>query len=90
MRDPSRLRFRCQIGHGYSAEALDEAQGSSVLQAMGVAIGVLEERHTLLVKMAEDATRRGQTPSAGQLSARAAEYRKQADTLRKAILDDLP
>ena len=90
MRDPSRLRFRCQIGHAYSAESLDEEQGSSVLGAMGVAIRVLEERHTLLVKMADDALRRGQRASAGQFSIRAAEFREQADTLRKAILDDLP
>jgi two-component system chemotaxis response regulator CheB len=90
MRDPSRLRFRCQIGHAYSAEALDEAQDASVSEAIGVAIRVLEERHTLLTKMAADAERRGHRSSAVQFAGRAVGYREQADVLRRALSDDMP
>ena len=50
-----RLRFRCQIGHGFTADALDKEQETAVIEAVGVALRVLEERHTLLVKMADDA-----------------------------------
>ena len=46
--EPSRLRFRCQIGHAYTAEALDKQQEAAVAQGMGVALRVLEERHTLM------------------------------------------
>jgi two-component system chemotaxis response regulator CheB len=62
----------------------------AVLEAIGVAIRVLEERHTLLTKMATHAETRGHRTSGKQLAERAAEYREQAETLRKAIRDDLP
>jgi two-component system, chemotaxis family, protein-glutamate methylesterase/glutaminase len=88
--DPARLRFRCQIGHAYTAETLDEAQDESVAEAIGIAIRVLEERHTLLTKMADDATGRGHRASAVQFADRAVEYRQQADKLRKVIMGDLP
>lgn len=69
---------------------LDKAQEASVLEAVGVAIRVLEERHTLLTKMADDATWRGHRASGIQFAERARDYREQADKLRRAILDDLP
>ena len=55
IKDPSRLRFRCQIGHGYTTKVLDQEQEAAVAEAFGVAVRTLEERHTLLVKMAADA-----------------------------------
>jgi two-component system, chemotaxis family, protein-glutamate methylesterase/glutaminase len=85
--EPSRLRFRCQIGHAYTADALDKEQEAAVAEAIGVAFRVLEERHTLLVKMAADAKRRQQKLSADQYEERAADYRQKADMLRKAAID---
>ena len=85
--EPSRLRFRCQIGHAYTADALDKEQEAAVAEAVGVALRILEERHTLLVKMAADAKRRGHNRSVQQFEERAADYRRQADTIRKAAID---
>lgn len=85
--EPSRLRFRCQIGHAYTAGALDKEQEAAVAEAVVVAIRVLEERHTLLVKMTADAKRRQQKLSADQYEERAADYRQKADMLRRAISD---
>jgi two-component system chemotaxis response regulator CheB len=85
--EPSRLRFRCQIGHAYSADALDKEHEAAVAEAVVVALRVLEERHTLLVKMATDAKRRQQKLSADQYEERAADYRQKADMLRRAIFD---
>lgn len=87
--EPSRLRFRCQIGHGYTADALGKEQEAAIAEAVGVALRVLEERHTLLVKMAADAKRRRQDGSAQQYKERAADYRRQADTIRKAAMDGI-
>jgi two-component system chemotaxis response regulator CheB len=86
---PSRLRFRCQIGHAYTAEALDKEQEAAVAEAVGVALRVLEERHTLMVRMAADARQRGQNRSAQQFEDRGAEYRQQADVVRKAAIDNV-
>src|SRR3954454_7234647 len=87
--EPSRLRFRCQIGHAYTADALDKEQEAAIAEAVGVALRVLEERHTLLVKMAADAKRRGHIQNAQQFEERAADYRRQADTIRKAAIDGI-
>jgi two-component system chemotaxis response regulator CheB len=83
--DPSRLRFRCQIGHAYTADALDKEQEAAVAEAMVVALRVLEERHTLLVKMAADARGRQRILSARQFEERAADYRQQADMIRTTL-----
>ena len=87
--EPSRLRFRCQIGHAYTADALDKEQEAAVAVAVGVALRILEERHTLLVKMAADAKRRGHDRSAQQFEERAADYRRQADSIRRAAIDGI-
>lgn len=84
------LRFRCQIGHGYTADALDQQQEVAVAEAVGIALRALEERHTLLAKMAADAKRRGRVLSARQFEERATDYRRQADTIRKAVVKGLP
>jgi two-component system chemotaxis response regulator CheB len=83
---PSRLRFRCQIGHGFTADALDKEQEAAVVDAVGVALRTLEERHTLLIKMADDARRRGMDHMASQYEERATDYRRQADTIRRAAI----
>jgi two-component system, chemotaxis family, protein-glutamate methylesterase/glutaminase len=87
--EPSRVRFRCQIGHAYTASVLDKEQEVAVAEAVGVALRVLEERHTLLIKMAADAERRGQNGSARQYAENAAGFRQQADTIRKAAIDGI-
>jgi two-component system, chemotaxis family, protein-glutamate methylesterase/glutaminase len=85
--EPSQLRFRCQIGHAYTAGALDQQQQTAVVEAIGVALRTLEERHTLLVKMAANAKRGGHELSARQFEERAVDYRRQADMLRKVVID---
>ena len=87
--DHSRLRFRCQIGHAYSADTLDKAHESAVIEALGVALRIIEERHTLMRKMAADAERHGRGLSSRMFNERAAEYRRQADIIRKAALDGI-
>jgi two-component system, chemotaxis family, protein-glutamate methylesterase/glutaminase len=87
--EPSRLRFRCQIGHAYSADVLNKQQEAAIAEAVGTALRVLEERHTLLVKMAADAKRRGNELSAKQFEEKAHDYRRQADILRKAAVDGI-
>ena len=79
------MRFRCQIGHAYTADVLDKAQESAAAEAMVVALRVLEERHTLLVKMAADARARNQILGAKQYEERAAEYQQKADMLRTVL-----
>jgi two-component system, chemotaxis family, protein-glutamate methylesterase/glutaminase len=80
------LRFRCQVGHGYSAKALMEEQEGSVDEAIRLALRIIEERATLAERMARDATSSGRSHASCALQEKAGELRSSADVLRQAAL----
>lgn len=80
------LRFRCQVGHGYTADALATEQESRVDEAMRVALRIIEERAELVARMADDGRRAGRKAVAEMYDDRAREYRRYADTIRAAVL----
>jgi two-component system chemotaxis response regulator CheB len=87
MRATGPLRYRCQVGHAFTAEVLDAEQGHSADEAMRVALRVLEERIVLLEGMARDHRAGGRTRSAELVEARLGEFRHAADVIRGALLD---
>jgi two-component system chemotaxis response regulator CheB len=78
------LRFRCQTGHAFTAEAVDHAQQKSVDEAVFVALRVMEERLSLVSRMAREARDQGRSALAELYEARAEEYGRYAATLREA------
>jgi two-component system, chemotaxis family, protein-glutamate methylesterase/glutaminase len=82
------LRYRCQIGHAYSAEVL-AAHTPAVDEAIRIAMRVMEERVELVSRMARDARDTGRTAIAELYEERAREYSRYADTLRHAGLMNL-
>jgi two-component system, chemotaxis family, protein-glutamate methylesterase/glutaminase len=80
------LRYRCQIGHAYSANALANEQGRWLEEALGVALRIVEERAILSERMARDAEKAGRTRSVEGYVAKAAELRGSAEVLREAAL----
>jgi two-component system chemotaxis response regulator CheB len=83
------LRYRCQIGDGFTAETMIAAQDSRVGDAVRIAMRLMEERVELVTRMARDARDRGRTAVAELYEARAVEYAGYADTLRRAAMLDL-
>lgn len=79
------LRFRCQFGHAYTAEALVNEKETAVDQAMRVALGILEERVALTRKMAGEARQSGRVAAARSYERRLGEYCAHAEFLRAAI-----
>ena len=77
------LRFRCQIGHAYTAEEL-AAKDEAVDEAIRVARRIMEERVELVERMARDARANGRTAVAELYGQRAEEYGRYAATLREA------
>jgi two-component system chemotaxis response regulator CheB len=82
------LRYRCQIGHAQTAEIV-EARRSGVDNALRIALRVMEERVTLVTRMAQDARRTGRTAVAELYEARAEEYGGYAGVLREAAVASL-
>jgi two-component system chemotaxis response regulator CheB len=79
------LRFRCRIGHAYSADTMVPAQTDSVDRALSIALRSLEERAALTQRMAERARRRGQPRVARAFASRAHDAEDQAGVLRALI-----
>ena len=53
LREGEQVRYRCRVGHAYSADAMIEAQGSAVEAALWTALEVLEERSERLQRIAD-------------------------------------
>ncbi|WP_426954456.1 chemotaxis protein CheB [Muricoccus radiodurans] len=83
------LRYRCQIGHAFTAEAVVAAQEEGVGEAVRIAMRMMEERVELVTRMARDARGAGRTAVAELYEARAAEYAGYAATLRRAATMEL-
>jgi two-component system chemotaxis response regulator CheB len=79
------LRYRCQTGHAQTAEVL-AGRSEQVDQAMRIALRVMEERLSLVVRMAEDARRTGRDAVADLYQSRAEEYGHYASVLRDASI----
>lgn len=88
IREQQPLRYRCQIGHALTAEAL-EARKTEVDDALRIALRVMEERVTLVTRMAKDARDTGRAAVAELYEARAAEFGRYADVLRRAAFGNL-
>lgn len=82
----SPLRFRCQVGHGYTAEALAHEQEGSIDEAFRIALRVIVERAVLMDKMTLDALQAGRTAAVATFKERAHEYRRSAAVLMDAAL----
>jgi two-component system chemotaxis response regulator CheB len=89
VRDSRPMRFRCQVGHGFTADTLAKEQESRVDEALRVALRIIEERAELVQRMAADGRRSGRLAVAETYEARAAEYREYADMIRRVVLRSL-
>lgn len=83
--DGSVERFRCRVGHAWTAEALSESQGRGVEHALYAALRILEDRQSLQHRMAANALRRGRRRAAQVLHQRMDDQATLIETLRDAI-----
>ncbi|MEK9284179.1 MULTISPECIES: chemotaxis protein CheB [unclassified Bradyrhizobium] len=89
IKDARPMRFRCQVGHAYTADVLAKEQEGRVDEALRVALRIIEERAELVQRMASDGRRSGRLAVAEMYEARAAEYREYADMIRRVVLQSL-
>ncbi|WP_336487266.1 chemotaxis protein CheB [Methylobacterium nigriterrae] len=89
VRAPGPLRFRCQVGHGFTGQVLADKQEGAVDEALRVALRIVEERVELLARLARNSEEAGQPAIAATYMARSQEYRDYAQTIRNAILSAL-
>jgi two-component system chemotaxis response regulator CheB len=85
-RDGPPKRFRCQVGHAWTAEALLEAQGATLEKAVWTALRTLEEKAGLARRMRGDASARGAELLVRRFQRTEEEAAHAADVLRHHLL----
>lgn len=80
------IRFRCRVGHAFSADSLISAQADSIEAAFWVALRALEESGALAHRLAQRARRQGHTASARRFEEQEADVYHRAEVLRRFIV----
>jgi len=86
LRGKPSLRFRCQIGHAFTAETLDQKHTEGAEAALGVALRIIEERSALMERMAADARAHARNRNAAVYEERGKEYRQHGEAIRQTLL----
>jgi two-component system chemotaxis response regulator CheB len=79
-------RYRCHVGHGYTAKALIADQDAAVERALWAALRTMEERANMLRTMAKREADAGRSASAEGFEQRATESHDHAQALRWVLL----
>ena len=80
------LRFRCRVGHVYSAESMIAAQTDEVDRALWIALRTLEERTALAHRLAERGRERGHHWVEKAFASRAIETEREAMQIRELLV----
>jgi two-component system chemotaxis response regulator CheB len=86
MKDGAPLRFRCHTGHAYSVESLLSEMDEAIEETLWSAIRALDER-AMLLRHAEHLPG-GQSTSATDFAAAAADTQQRADAVRQVLLNN--
>jgi len=89
--DGDLLRYRCHVGHAYTAEHMNLAMDDTLRRALGSAARVLEERAALARRLASQAADHGRTHLARSWTEQEREATKELDVIREAAsrLDEI-
>jgi two-component system chemotaxis response regulator CheB len=88
LQDDDFLRFRCRVGHAFSAESLLATQDGELETALWITLRTLEERATLIRRLADRAREGKLDFAAANFAERAQLAEQQAAVIRKVLLND--
>jgi two-component system, chemotaxis family, protein-glutamate methylesterase/glutaminase len=84
--DEDMLRYRCHVGHAYSAEALSEGQSQMLEVALWSAVRALEEQTMLARRIVQRARKANHERAARLFEQRAGEAEENASVIRQLLL----
>lgn len=88
IRDEAILRYRCHVGHAYSAESLSEGQSQMLEVALWSAVRALEEKMILSRRIVERARKANRNRAAMLFERRAQEAEEHSSVLRQLLLSE--
>ena len=84
--DDDILRFRCHVGHAFSAESLEDGQSQMLEMALWSAVRALEEKMILARRIVERLRKANQTLAASMFERRAEQAERSSNTIRELLL----
>ncbi|HKA07676.1 MAG TPA: chemotaxis protein CheB [Gemmataceae bacterium] len=84
------LRYRCRVGHAWSAESLLAEQSQGLEAALWTALRALEEQAALARRMTDRATGRGHLVAADAYRSQGVEAESHAEVIRRVLLTRRP
>ena len=88
--DGDLVRFRCRVGHAYTAASMVTVHSESVENALYAALRALEESASLSRLLARNAQQRGLASIVARMEDKAAETEQQATLVRSLLLREQP
>jgi two-component system chemotaxis response regulator CheB len=79
------IRYRCHVGHAYSAEIMSLALDENLKRAFGTALRALDERIALARKLEAQSNTSGRSRIAESWAAKAREFEAEAEVIRDSI-----
>ena len=80
------VRYRCHVGHAYSAESMKHGIDENLTRALGSALRALDERVAVVEKLRDKAIENQHTRSIAWWQGRIDETQREADIIRLSIL----
>lgn len=77
--------YACHVGHTYSADSMLAEHNGSVERALWIAVTLLEEKASLVTRLAERTRETGNVRSTERFEARAREALQQAELIRELL-----
>jgi two-component system chemotaxis response regulator CheB len=90
MEDGDFVRYRCRVGHAWTAEGLLTSQAEQLDEALWTALRALEENVTLTESLANRARKRGNEMLAAKYERDARTAERRAQVIRDALLAGIP
>lgn len=90
IQDGNMLRYRCRVGHAFTAENVLDDKAEVLEHALYTALNTLEESASMSRSLAGRAREHGQNHAAARFEERARKAGKQVDLIRRVLSDGTP
>lgn len=90
IRDGELVRFRCRVGHAYTADTMMDEKTEVLENALYVALSTLEESAAVSDRLAARSRHDGHVHAAERFEERSRDTRRRAATIRRVITEEQP
>jgi two-component system chemotaxis response regulator CheB len=88
IQDGPLLRFRCRVGHAFTAESMFEGQADNVEEALWMALNILEESEQLYTRLASTARERQHRWISEQFEQKLRTIKERSAVIRRLLVGD--